>query len=130
VILVHAAPTLNTLYWTEDRPDAFCLRMADIADATRGDVLAFGHTHIPWYREVGGIHFVNAGSVGRPKDGDWRAGYVLLDLGDGDVGVEFVRVEYDIDRAVDGIHKSGLPEEFAEYLRTGGKLASLWAEQR
>lgn len=72
VILVHGAPTLNTLYWTEERPDSFCLKMAAHVGASRGDVICFGHTHLPWHREVEGIHFVNTGSVGRPKDGDWR----------------------------------------------------------
>ena len=121
VILVHGSPTLNTLYWTEDRPDDFCLKMAAFAGAKHGDVIAFGHTHIPWHREVGGIHFVNTGSVGRPKDGDWRAGYVLLECGAGTVHVENVRVEYDLERAILGIRESSLPNEFAEYLRTGGR---------
>jgi predicted phosphodiesterase len=78
VVLVHGTPTLNTDYWTEDRPDSFCLKMAEMAGARRGDVIAFGHTHKPWHREVEGIHFVNTGSVGRPKDGDWRAGTCFL----------------------------------------------------
>jgi len=121
LILVHGTPTLNTLYWTEDRPDTFCLTMAKAAGARVGDVIAFGHTHRPWHREVEGIHFVNTGSVGRPKDGDWRAGYVVLDLAPGRVGVEFIRVEYDLERAVGRIHASTLPDDFAEYLRTGGK---------
>jgi predicted phosphodiesterase len=120
VVLVHGTPTLNTLYWTEDRPDDFCLKMAAHAGAKAGDVIAFGHTHIPWHREVGGIHFVNTGSVGRPKDGDWRAGYVLLDVGTGKVNVEKVRVEYDVERAAQGILESELPDDFAEHLRTGG----------
>jgi predicted phosphodiesterase len=121
LVLVHGTPTLNTLYWTEDRPDDFCLKMAGIAGAKQGDVLAFGHTHIPWHREVGGIHFVNTGSVGRPKDGDWRAGYAVLELGEGPVSVEFIRVEYDLERAMRGIRESDLPDDFAEYLRTGGR---------
>ena len=123
VVLVHGTPTLNTLYWTEDRPDDFCLKMANLAGAKRGDVIAFGHTHLPWHREVEGIHFVNTGSVGRPKDGDWRAGYVLLDLVGGQVSVEFVRVEYELERAMQGIRESDLPDDFAEYLRTGGQPA-------
>lgn len=123
LILVHGAPTLNTLYWTEDRPDDFCLKMAGHAGAKAGDVIAFGHTHIPWHREVGGIHFVNTGSVGRPKDGDWRASYVLLEIGSGAPRVEHVRVEYDIERTMRGIRDSELPDEFAEYLRTGGQPA-------
>ena len=124
VILVHGTPTLNTLYWTEDRPDDFCLKMATYAGAKPGDVIAFGHTHKPWHREVGGVHFVNTGSVGRPKDGDWRAGYVVLDVGQGVVGVEFVRVPYDVETAMQAIRASTLPDDFAEYLRTGGQPTS------
>jgi predicted phosphodiesterase len=119
VILVHGTPTLNTLYWTADRTDEFCLKMAAQAGASAGDVICFGHTHVPWHREVGGIHFVNTGSVGRPKDGDWRAGYVVLTV-DGGVDVEVVRVEYDVERAMEGILRSELPDDFAEYLRRGG----------
>ncbi len=123
IILVHGTPTLNTVYWTEDRSDEFCLKMAAQAGARAGDAIAFGHTHKPWHREIEGVHFINTGSVGRPKDGDWRAGYVLLEVGQGELGVEVVRVEYDLDRAMRGIRESTLPAEFAEYLRTGGQPA-------
>jgi predicted phosphodiesterase len=121
LILVHGTPTLNTLYWTEDRPDDFCLKMAQHAGAKTGDVIAFGHTHKPWYRQVEGIHFVNTGSVGRPKDGDWRSSYVMLTMEKGGVKHELVRVPYDLERAMIGIRDSGLPGDFAEYLKTGGK---------
>lgn len=123
IFLVHGTPTLNTLYWTEDRPDSFCLQMAKIAGAKSGDVMCFGHTHIPWSRVVEGIHFVNTGSVGRPKDGDPRAGYVLLDVGQQQAQYEFVRVEYDVAKAVEAIRASDLPHEFADYLVSGGKPA-------
>ncbi len=120
--LVHGTPTLNTLYWTEERPDSFCTKMADLAGLTAGDVIAFGHTHKPWHRIVEGVHFVNTGSVGRPKDGDWRAGYVQLHIAAGtDPVVEFRRVEYDVERTAAAIMASALPDEFAPYLRTGGK---------
>jgi predicted phosphodiesterase len=121
LVVVHGTPVLNTVYWTEDRSDDFCLKMARMAGLKAGDVIAFGHTHKPWHRTVGDIHFVNTGSVGRPKDGDWRAGYVRLTLGDGDPAVEFVRVEYDVDSAAAGVETAGLPEEFIEFLRTGGQ---------
>ena len=64
---------------------------------------------------------MNTGSVGRPKDGDWRAGYVVLDASDAGVTVEFRRVEYDVECTATAILASTLPSEFAEYLRTGGK---------
>ncbi len=129
VILVHGTPTLNTVYWTEDRPDRFCAQMATLASAKPGDVLCFGHTHLPWHRVVDGVHFVNAGSVGRPKDGDPRAGYVVLDAAE-DVGVEVVRVPYDVERAAAAIVASGLPHDFADHLRTGGRAPSAAAADR
>lgn len=120
LILVHGAPTLNTLYWTADRDDAFCRRMLALAGARPGDTIAFGHTHLPWQREVDGVRLVNAGSVGRPKDGDPRAGYAVVELGEGTV-VELRRVAYDVERAARAIEASELPDAFAWQLRTGGR---------
>ncbi|HEY0929010.1 MAG TPA: metallophosphoesterase family protein [Gemmatimonas sp.] len=120
LLLVHGTPTLNTLYWTADRSDEFCLTMAKNAGLNAGDMVAFGHTHKPWHREVGGVHFVNTGSVGRPKDGDPRAGYVLVDLGESAPVVEFVRVPYEVDAAVQALTTVGLPSEFGDFLRSGG----------
>jgi predicted phosphodiesterase len=120
LVLVHGAPTLNTLYWTEERPESFAFKMARSAGAREGDLIAFGHTHKPWHRVVEGVYFLNTGSVGKPKDGDWRAGYALVEASE-EIGlVEFVRVEYDLERTVMGILSSGLPDEFADLLRTGG----------
>ena len=122
LILVHGNPVLNTVYWTEDRPDSFAVQMAAQAGAKTGDVIAFGHTHKPWHKVIDGIHFVNTGSVGRPKDGDPRAGYVLLDVQENfEASVMFKRVAYDVDRACEAIWESALPNDFADYLRTGGK---------
>lgn len=129
ITLVHATPANNLVYVTADRPDAFLSKMASQAGLKAGDVLCFGHTHKPWYRAVDGVHFVNTGSVGRPKDGDWRAGYVLLDVGTGPVRVEVVRVAYEVEAAARGVIEAGLPGEFADFLRTGGKSAEATAGQ-
>ena len=120
LVIVHGTPTLNTVYWTEDRSDDFCRKMAGMVALKAGDVIAFGHTHKPWTRTVDGVLFVNTGSVGRPKDGDWRAGYVRLEIGRGALSVEHVRVDYDIETTIAGVRGAGLPEDFAEFLRTGG----------
>jgi diadenosine tetraphosphatase ApaH/serine/threonine PP2A family protein phosphatase len=97
--------------------------MTENVGARAGSVICFGHTHKPWHRVVDGVHFVNTGSVGRPKDGDPRAGYVLVDVTSEDVRVELVRVAYDVEAAARAIIASELPDEFADYLRTGGKPA-------
>lgn len=121
ITLVHGNQHLNTFYMHEDRSDELLQKMAENVGARPGSAICFGHTHKPWHRVVDGVHFVNTGSVGRPKDGDPRAGYTLLDLTDSGVSVEFVRIEYDVEAAARAILASELPDDFADYLRTGGK---------
>jgi len=123
ITLVHGNQTLNTVYVTEDRSDAFLEKMARDLGSRPEDVICFGHTHKPWHRVVEGVQFVNTGSVGRPKDGDPRAGYVLLTTEGSGVRVEFVRVAYDVDEAARAIRDSELPSDFADFLRSGGEAA-------
>ena len=121
--LLHGNQVLNTVYLTEDRSDDFLARMAEGVGAKAGDLIAFGHTHKPWHRLVHDVHFVNTGSVGRPKDGDPRAGYVLLDVTHSGIAVEFVRIGYDVEETARAILASELPDEFADFLRSGGNAA-------
>lgn len=122
VHLVHGNQTLNTVYVFEERPDQFLEKMGAALSAKAGDVICFGHTHKPWHRVVNEVHFVNTGSVGRPKDGDPRACYVLLEVNGADVRADIVRVPYDVEKAATAIIASDLPNEFAEFLRAGGKV--------
>ncbi|MFL5528554.1 MAG: metallophosphoesterase family protein [Gemmatimonadaceae bacterium] len=124
ITLVHGNQTLNTVYVTEDRADSFLSKMGAALGARAEDAICFGHTHKPWQRVVDGIQFINTGSVGRPKDGDWRACYVLLTVGLSGAQVEFVRVSYDVEEAARGIQSSELSVEFAEVLRSGGRSSS------
>jgi predicted phosphodiesterase len=124
ITLVHGNQTLNTVYVTEDRSDSFLEKMATALGSRAGDVICVGHTHKPWQREVGGIRFVNTGSVGQPKDGDRRACYVLLAVDSAGARAEFVRVEYDVEAAAKAITESELPDEFAQFLEIGGSAKS------
>jgi len=126
IVLVHGTPVVNTQYWTEDRPDSFALQMAQHAGIREGDAIAFGHTHQLWHHAIEGMHFVNCGTAGRPKDGDPRVSYVILSVADGgEITTEFVRVEYDVARTARAIRESALPDELAAFLETGGNVA--WA---
>ena len=120
IVLLHGNHTLNTVYVTEDRSDEFLEKMARGVSASSGHAVCFGHTHKPWQRVVNGVRFVNAGSVGRPKDGDPRACYVLLSAVDSGITAEFIRVEYDVELVAREIVTVGLPAEFATVVRTGG----------
>ncbi|HEX7070413.1 MAG TPA: metallophosphoesterase family protein [Rhodothermales bacterium] len=129
VLAVHGSPRRINEYLFEDRPERSFVRLFEDAAA---DVLLFGHTHRPFHRvfstEVDGRtryrHAVNIGSVGKPKDGDPRACYVLLHVSEepspivpDSIRPEFVRVEYDVDRAARAIEESALPDAFATALR-------------
>lgn len=124
VTLVHATPSSSLVYVSADRSDEFLAKMGMQAGSRPGDVLCFGHTHQPWTRVVDGVTYVNTGSVGRPKDGDARAGYVMLDVDSSGVRVEIVRAAYDVERAASGVRAAGLPAEFADFLMSGGSHGS------
>jgi putative phosphoesterase len=76
-LFVHGSPRRINEYLFPDRPDSSFLHMMAGESA---NVLVCGHTHIPFFREVDGLFIVNDGSVGRPKDGDWRATWALLEV--------------------------------------------------
>jgi putative phosphoesterase len=117
--LVHGSPRRMNEYLFEDRPLSSFQRLAATSDAA---VLIFGHTHKPYMRRVDNVLFVNAGSIGKPKDGDPRACYVVMDT-TGDVDVEFRRIAYDVDAAANAIRESSLPDKFAADIETGGAPA-------
>lgn len=116
VAIFHAAPHKNNLYWFEDRPEKFFREMAGKSDA---DILVYGHTHKPYRKDLDGRVFINAGSVGKPKDGDSRACLTLIEIEPNEVRVEFRRVEYDVEATAAAIVEMGLPEYYAERLRHG-----------
>ncbi len=117
VLLAHGSPRKINEYLYEDRPDASFERIMDGANT---DVLVVGHTHLPYHKVLpSGRHIVNAGSVGKPKDKDNRAGYITLTVTGDDVNVAFIRVEYDIERTAQAIEASDMPSPFAEMLRVG-----------
>jgi diadenosine tetraphosphatase ApaH/serine/threonine PP2A family protein phosphatase len=104
----------------------------------------FGHTHIQggfatngdeWFRLVprystnneaeefvlplreGARYLLNPGSVGQPRDGDWRAAYAIYD--DAQMMLTWYRVPYDLREAQDRIVQAGLPDRLASRLRDG-----------
>lgn len=113
VRLVHGSPRKVNEYLFEEKPARLYERLAREAGC---DVLVFGHTHKPWIHEYGGVRFVNCGSVGKPKDGDPRAAFALLELRDGQVVASIERVAYDADAVAREVAAAGLPEEYAEKL--------------
>ena len=114
VRLVHGSPRKLNEYLFQDKPARTFERIAADADC---DVLVFGHTHKPWIRSYGGVLFVNCGSVGKPKDGDPRAAFALLQLDpEGGVTASVERVPYDAQAVAGEVTAAGLPPEYADRL--------------
>lgn len=113
-LLVHGSPRKINEYLFEDKPDSTFERIAAGAEA---DVIVCGHTHRQYTKQVGNTLFINVGSAGKPKDGDPRACWALIETSAADVNVEFRRVEYDIEKAAQAVLASDLPDEFAGQLR-------------
>jgi len=74
------------------------------------------------------VLYVDARAVGENEGGGWGDAFVdlqdtlgVVELGDESARVEHLRVEYDVDRAIHGIRESDLPDDFAEFLRTGNR---------
>lgn len=131
VLLVHGSPRKINEYLFEDREEKSLLRIMENAGA---DVMCFGHTHRPYHRILPGSpkehlhyrHAINIGSVGKPKDGNPQGCYVLLTIDESSsvlkkesISVDFIRFEYDIEKAAQAIEKSELPNEYAGMLRKG-----------
>jgi putative phosphoesterase len=117
VRLVHGSPRKVNEYLFEDKPARTFERIAADADC---DVLVFGHTHTPWVHEYGGVLFVNCGSVGKPKDGDPRAAFAILEPEGGRAAVRIERIEYDAAEVAREVATAGLPVEYAEKLVAAG----------
>lgn len=130
LLLVHGSPRRINEYLFEDRDEKSMLRIMQDAHA---DIMCFGHTHKPYHRIISNAteenprlrHAINIGSVGKPKDGNPRGCYVLLDIienssiGHKDsIRVEFVRFSYDVEKAAKAVESSPLPDVFADALRT------------
>src|SRR5918992_405954 len=113
VRLVHGSPRKVNEYLFEDKPARTFERIAAGADC---DVLVFGHTHKPWIHEYGGVLFVNCGSVGKPKDGDARAAFALLEERDSHARASIERVAYDVESVAAEVRRVGLPLELADQL--------------
>jgi putative phosphoesterase len=130
LLLVHGSPRRINEYLFEDREEKSLLRIMHDADA---DIMCFGHTHKPYHRVLndnpdGKDHYrqaINIGSVGKPKDGNPQGGYVILHINDhssitdkDSIQADFIRFDYDIEKAAKAVEDSRLPNAYAEALRT------------
>ena len=123
VLMVHGNPRANDEYVLEEVPEEIVLEWMNEA---RADILICAHSHKPYHRIIefknGLKQIINTGSVGKPKDGNPQGGYVMLTLDkhqdpNESLKVDFIRFDYDVEKAAKAIEASPLPNELADRLR-------------
>ncbi|MGE5654494.1 MAG: metallophosphoesterase family protein [Bacillota bacterium] len=113
--LVHGSPRRNNEYLTAQFPEH---ELASFLTAGEADILLCAHTHLAYHRQVGDGHVINVGSAGKPKHGNPNVTYVMMQL-DQNVSISVIEVPYDHVSAATATAAAGLPEAFAQILRTG-----------
>ncbi|MEM9444493.1 MAG: metallophosphoesterase family protein [Verrucomicrobiota bacterium] len=79
-----------------------------------GDVRELNHDR-PVELAKSSRYLVNVGSVGQPRDHNWKSSYVVFDINKNTI--EFRRVPYDLEKTQKKIIDAGLPHEIAERLQ-------------
>jgi putative phosphoesterase len=102
-------------------PSAPESRFRELAKHSRYQVHIMGHSHVPYYKIVDGVHFINPGSVGRMFDGDPRASFAILKISSGNIAVEHFRIPYPVEKVVEGLKDQRLPDIYAGMFRIGKK---------
>jgi putative phosphoesterase len=102
VALVHASP--GDL-WVAPAPEAGDAELDETYRALAAPIVAYGHIHRSFVRNLGSRIVANSGSVSLSYDADPRASYLLID----DLNVSVQRVEYDVEREAAALLRSGLP---------------------
>jgi predicted phosphodiesterase len=115
VAVFHAGPIDLHCGLRAEMPESLFAEWGGLAKA---EILVLGDTLRAFYRTVEGRHFVNAGSVGRPRDGNPQTGYAAIEIGK-EVRVAFRRFTYDVERTVRAIRDRGASGAIAGRLASG-----------
>lgn len=132
VVLCHGSPVDEEIYIFDHQEASAAFEGAAFV------FCLFGHTHYPMVismteddltvetppglegspvRLKGNRHLINPGSVGQPRDGNFRPSYLVLDTESG--VAEFRRVTYPVEQAMAKIAEAGLPAPLALRLSRG-----------
>lgn len=146
-IVLPELPGIQFVHGSAQDEDEYLVSIRDALEPLLTDsipITFFGHTHLqggfdlegeiseayrPAYRTVGQFessdwplrencrYLINPGSVGQPRDGDWRAAFATFDT-ESRV-VTFYRVPYNLRVAQEKIHAANLPARLASRLAAG-----------
>lgn len=93
LVVVHGSPMEIDEYLYEDKEN-----LSRVAELINEDIVICGHTHVPYHTKVGNKHFINAGSVGKPKHGDGNSSYVVVEVKDSKVHCTIEKIAYNVEQ--------------------------------
>ena len=99
-LIVHGSPRKIDEYLYENGEN-----LLEITKSFSENVIISGHTHIPYVKKVEDKYFINAGSVGKPKHGNPKSTYVIVDL-DEEIKVTIEEASYNYEKMVSDIEKN------------------------
>jgi len=111
IFLAHGSPNdLDEYIYPEDVESG-------LLTMTSSDILVLGHTHIQFKKQFKEGIIINPGSVGQPRDKDPASAFAILDTDT--KRIELKRTEYDIEKVIEDMRKTYLPDNIALRLRDG-----------
>lgn len=115
ILIFHATPRSVKEYLRLGEADE---KFLEVLTPYQVDLAIGGHLHLAFAKQLPQTLWLNTSSVGKPKDGDYRAGYLLLELGE-KINFSFPRVEYNLAKILKKMEKEELPPSLVESLRRG-----------
>ncbi|AZA82561.1 metallophosphatase family protein [Chryseobacterium lactis] len=113
--LVHSSLDSNDTYLYEsENNEVFNAMLED----SKSDVIVMGHTHLSFKKQFENEKWaINCGSVGRSKEENRLASYLILKLDENKITPEIVQLNYPLEETACQIEKSGIPDYYASFLR-------------
>ncbi|ERJ11210.1 metallophosphoesterase family protein [Haloplasma contractile] len=98
ILMVHGSPRINNEYLYQESET-----VKEVAKEYPEHVIICGHTHKPYHTVINNTHFINAGSIGKPKHGNSNATYVLVDIDGDSLKTSIIETEYNVTAIVNEI---------------------------
>lgn len=115
IVVAHGSPIKIDEYLYEETEI-----LMKASEKISEDIVICGHTHIPYFTKVNKKHFINSGSVGKPKHGDSRSTYVIVEINEGKVSCSIERVNYNVEYMIKAIEGNRMiSNKLIEMLREG-----------
>ncbi|WP_419176516.1 metallophosphoesterase family protein [Desulfosediminicola sp.] len=135
--IYHGSPARPHEFLSDSTPES---RFYELAEHVSSDIVVTGHSHSPYHKYLGEVHFINPGSAGRMFDSDPSVSCAVIELQEGQnyqetdqalslspdttlrLSVRHHRIPYDISLTTQELQRLKLPPVYVEMYRQGRKL--------